>query len=317
MRIREPGFTADDYRRAGERQLEVYYGRHAPFDREHTLAVERWIRFPLDPEMEVWFQGKLDRLSRTRDGLWEIRDYKTGQYLPPQSWLDTDRQLGLYQVGVRRLWPMAGEIDLVWHFLAHDLELRTRRDLESLEGLRRETLAQIRVIERDDAFPTRVGAHCQTCSYQPVCPAWRHLTTAEARSAAEAAGWVDRLAALKAQKRAAVAELDAEIEALQRRIADYALAEGLEAVFGTTHWARVSRGETPRYPRKDESGRAELEALLRRYGRWEEVSALDTRALPARVKSGEWPADLVQAVLPFETREETVTVRLSKRPDVG
>lgn len=317
VRIQQPDFTADDYRRVGERQLEVYYGRHAPFDRDHTLALERSIRFPLDPEERVWFQGKLDRLSRTHEGLWEIRDYKTGQYLPPQSRLDTDRQLGLYQLGVRRLWPMAGEIDLVWHFLAHDLEFRTRRDWESLEALRRETLAGIRLIERDGTFPTRVGPHCQTCSYKPVCPAWRHLTTAEARSAAKAAGWVDRVAELTAQKRATVAELDAEIEALEQRIADYALAEGLEAVFGTTHWARVNRSESPRYPRKEEPGRPELEALLRRHGRWEEVSALDIRALPARVSSGEWPSDLVQAVLPFETRDETVTVRISKRPDAG
>ena len=318
VRIQQPDLTAEDYRREGERQLEVYCRRYAPFDHDHTLAVERRILFPLNPERGVWFQGYLDRLSRSRDGLWQIRDYKTGQYLPSQAALDEDRQLGLYELGVRHCWPMAGEIELVWHYLAHDLELRSQRSPGSLEALRRETLGRIRGIERDEDFPTRVAAHCETCSHQPVCPAWRHreeIPTAPA--AAEAVGWVDRLAELRAQKRAAVAELDAEIEALERRIAEYADAQGLEAVFGTGHYARIRRGERFHYPLKDEPGREELEDLLRRHGRWGEVASLDLRALPARVHGGEWPAELVDAVLPFESREETVTVRVAKRPDAG
>ncbi|MBI2154419.1 MAG: PD-(D/E)XK nuclease family protein [Candidatus Rokubacteria bacterium] len=314
--VQQPDLTADDYRRAGERQLDVYYRRYAPFDRDHTLAVERLLRFPLDPDGGIWFQGYLDRLSRTADGLWEIRDYKTGQYLPSQAMLDEDRQLGLYQLGVRHLWPTAREIELIWHFLAHDLELRSRRSPEALEALRQETLARIRAIERDETYPTRVGTHCQTCPYQAVCPAWRHLKARDAPSAAEAVGWVDRLGELKAQRKAALAELDAEIEALQQRIAGYAIAEGLEAVFGAAYCARVRSAERPRYPRKGDPGREELEALLRRHGLWEEVAALDLRALPDRVRSGVWPPEVVDAVLPFESREETVTVRISRRPDL-
>ena len=314
--VQQPELTAEDYRRAGERQLQVYYRRHAPFDRDHTLAVERRILFPLAADSGVWFLGYLDRLSRTADGIWEIRDYKTGQYLPSQAMLDEDRQLGLYQLGVRHLWPTAREVELVWHFLAHDLEMRSRRSPEALEALRRETLARIRMIERDETYPTRVGAHCQTCPNQAVCPAWRHLKAPDAPSAAEAVGWVDRLGELKAQRKAALAELDAEIEALQQRIVGYAIAEGLEVVFGAAYCARVRSVERPRYPRKGDPGREELEALLRRHGLWEEVSALDLRALPDRVRSGVWPPEVVDAVLPFESREETVTVRISRRPDL-
>ena len=316
--VQQPDLTADDYRRAGERQLEVYYQRYVPFDRDHTLAVERRILFPLNPERGVWFMGYLDRLSRSADGLWEIRDYKTGQYLPSQAMLDEDRQLGLYHLGVRHLWPTAREIELVWHFLAHDLELRSRRSPDALEALRRETLARIRAIERDETYPTRVGTHCQTCAYQAVCPAWRHLLSApEAPLAAEAARWVDRLAELRVERRAVKAELDAEIEALERRIADFALAEGFEAVFGAAYCATVSRAQRSRFPRKGDPGREELEALLRRHGLWDEVTALDIRALPDRVRSGEWPPEVVDAVLPFESREETVTVRISRRADLS
>lgn len=316
VRIRQPDLTADDYRRAGERQLEVYYRRYAPFDRDHTLAVERRLLFPLDAERGVWFLGYVDRLSRRADGLWEIRDYKTGQYLPPEAKLDEDRQLGLYQVGVQHLWPSAREVELVWHYLAHDLEIRSRRDPTALEDLRRETLALIRIIERDDAFPTRVGPHCETCSYQAVCPAWRHLKAPapERPSAADAVGWVDQLGELKAQRKATLAELQAEIEALERQIADYAAEEGLEAVFGATFCARITRSERVRYPLKDDPRRQELDDILRRHGRWGEVSTLDLRRLPDRVRSGEWPSELTVAVLPYESREETVSVKVSRRP---
>jgi RecB family exonuclease len=318
--IQQSEVTAEDYRRLGQRQLETYYRRYAPFDSEHTLAVERRLLFPLDAERGIWFQGNVDRLSRTSDGAWEIRDYKTGRYLPTQAMLDTDRQLGLYQLGVQSLWPTADDVELIWHFLAHDLELRSRRSREALEGLRQETLDLVLTIETDPAFPTRVGAHCQRCSYQSVCPAWRHLAeiTAlppEGRGESEPVRWVDRLGELKAQRKATLAELDAEIEALERRIAAYTQTEGLEAVFGNLYCARISRGERVRYPRVGDPRREELDALLRQHGRWEEVSALDVRHLPARVQSGEWPPELVDALARFESREETLAVRISKRGD--
>ena len=317
VRIRQPDLTAEDYRRLGERQLEVYYRRHHPFDRDHTLAVERRILFPLDPERRVWFQGVLDRLSRSPGGRWEIRDYKTGQYLPPEADLEEDRQLGLYQLGVQHLWPSAREVELVWHYLAHDLEIRSRRPPAALEDARRQALALIRTIERDEDFPTRVGGHCEPCSYRPVCPAWRHALDPAMREAPAPVEWVDRLGELKARRQAALADLDAEIETLAQRIADYATAQGLDAVFGNAYYARVSRQERLGYPLKKDPRRQELEDLLRRHGRWGEVSTLDLRQLLARVHSGAWPPDVVESVLPFESREEKVTVKVSRRKDAG
>ena len=56
--------------------------------------------FPLAAERKIWLQGYIDRISVTRNGLWQIHDYKTGRWVPTQEELDTDRQLALYQIGV-------------------------------------------------------------------------------------------------------------------------------------------------------------------------------------------------------------------------
>jgi putative RecB family exonuclease len=177
--IRREGAVADEYRLQGEGHLATYFGRYHPFDGERTVSVERWVMFPLSAERKIWLQGYIDRISVTRSGLWQIHDYKTGRWVPTQEELDTDRQLALYQIGVQRDFPReAHRVELVWHYLAHDVELRSRREPEALERLGAETLSLIDTIQADTAFETVTGPHCDRCSYRTICPAW---TTAPSR----------------------------------------------------------------------------------------------------------------------------------------
>lgn len=171
--IRREGASAEDYRAQGEGHLAAYHRRYHPFDRERTVAVERRVMFPLAAERKIWLQGYVDRISVTRDGLWQIHDYKTGRWVPTQEDLDRDRQLALYQIGVQRDFPRAAMgVELVWHYLAHDLELRSRRDPAALERLAGATLTLIDAIQNETSFPTVTGSHCDRCSYRSICPAW-------------------------------------------------------------------------------------------------------------------------------------------------
>ncbi len=129
IQISREDMTAEDYLALGGSQLTTYYDRYRPFDQERTVAVERRVSFPLAETRKIWIQGYVDRLSVTREGLWQIHDYKTGRWLPSQQDLDRDRQLALYQIGVQRQFPrQARDVELVWHYLAHDLEMRSRRE---------------------------------------------------------------------------------------------------------------------------------------------------------------------------------------------
>ena len=173
--VSDPSMTPGDFLRQGERDLVTYDARYRPFDGDRTVEVESRVLFSLDPARRISLQGYVDRLSMARDGVWRIHDYKTGRRLPAQQDLDRDRQLALYQIGVQRRYPLLAErVELVWHYLAFDLEMRSSRAPEALLELERRTLDLIDVIQADRVFETRVGGHCRTCTYRAMCPAWTH-----------------------------------------------------------------------------------------------------------------------------------------------
>ncbi len=97
--IVKKGFTKDHYRNAGKESITNYYKRHQPFNQSKTLATEQLITFKID---DYTIRAFIDRLSQTRKGAYEIHDYKTSGSLPSQDKLANDRQLALYQIGIRK-----------------------------------------------------------------------------------------------------------------------------------------------------------------------------------------------------------------------
>jgi len=313
MRFPRPDDEPASYRALGERCLADYYARYHPFDRDHTIAVERLLLFPLDTDGEVRVQGYVDRLSVGSDGVWRIHDYKTGKYLPTQQQADADRQLALYEIGLRHAWPDVREIELVWHYLAHDVELRSRRRADDLAAVRTGVLELVKIIESDQEFRTAVGTHCDWCPYRAICPAWSHLVATEEMAPlrfAEDAGvqLVDRYARLKADQR----HVDAELETAQGDLVRFAEQESLERVRGTEHVVTVKRTSALRFPSKDDETRPALERLVKDHGRWGEVSELSLRALARALEVGRWPQALVDGIRCFATRVNAVRVRLAR-----
>jgi len=313
MRFPRPDDEPASYRALGERCLAGYYARYQPFDRDHTIAVERLLLFPLDTDGEVRVQGYVDRLSVDLDGVWRIHDYKTGKYLPTQQQVDADRQLALYEIGLRHAWPDVREIELVWHYLAHDVELRSRRSADDLAEVRGGVLELVKVIESDQEFRTAVGTHCDWCPYRAICPAWSHLVATEElppQRFAEDAGvqLVDRYARLKVEQR----RIDAELETAQGDLVRFAEQESLERLRGTEHVVTVKHTSALRFPSKDDAARPALEHLVKDHGRWDEVSELSLRALAKALEVGRWPQALVDGLRSFATRVNAVRVRLAR-----
>jgi putative RecB family exonuclease len=171
VRIARAEEDASLYRTTGERCLTRFYRRHYPFDADETLGIEEHVSFSLDGRGAYRVQGVIDRLVRARDGALEIHDYKTARRTPSQRVLDEDRQLALYELGVRERHPDAREVRLVWHYLQSGELRSSTRTPERLDQLRGETIELIDRIERETDYAPRPSALCAWCEYSDVCPA--------------------------------------------------------------------------------------------------------------------------------------------------
>jgi putative RecB family exonuclease len=172
VRVVREGTDPAWYRAAGARGLENYYRRHYPFDRDETLGLERAIRFDLHRDGRYALRGIIDRLVRAKDGALEIHDFKTGRRVPSQDELDRDRQLGLYELGVREQLGESGEIRLVWHYVVPDQVRTSTRTSEQRDALREVTARTIDRIRSETEWAPRPSGLCDWCEFRPHCPAF-------------------------------------------------------------------------------------------------------------------------------------------------
>jgi putative RecB family exonuclease len=315
--ITKKDVTAGHYHALGRRMVETYYQRHAPFDQDVTIGTEMRLRFSLDDAGRYRFQGLVDRLSRTPDGVHHINDYKTSAYLLSQEDVDNDRQLALYQVGVQRRWPDVEEVRLVWHYLAFDRQLVSARSAEQLAGLAGDTIRLIDEIESAEEFPPRDSGLCDWCEYPDLCPNRKHLYMVEALPVNEYMGeagvvLVNRYVELREKAR----EVGEEMDRVREALVEYARREGAMVIRGSDRKVRVKLDRKLRFPSKNEPDRVALDSMIMEAGRWLEVSQLDTVALARVVEEGLWDRDLTSKVMKYGRVEETSAVYLSKLKEV-
>ena len=174
IRIVNTERTPDQLQQLGRDELSGYYRRYHPFDQDETIGLEHKIWIDLDGSGRYRLIGYIDRLARPRDGTYEIHDYKSSNYRPTQEEADEDQQLALYQIGIQQKFPDAHDVDLVWHYLRHGVELRSRRTPEQIEVLQndcQDVIDEIVSLGRDErVFPTEPSGLCRWCEYQAICP---------------------------------------------------------------------------------------------------------------------------------------------------
>jgi putative RecB family exonuclease len=313
VRIIQRDLTAENYYLIGEECLRNYYEAHVPFEEGKTLGLERKVRFRL-AENEYHIQGVIDRIVQRDDYTYEIHDYKTSALLPTQDQVDEDKQLALYHIALREMWPDVKEVTLVWHYLRHGKELRSTRSDEDLIKLRSETISLIERIESARTFSPKESALCEWCDYPMLCSAKKHpLRVAQLPRITEDEGvcLTDRYASLRRQRRA----IEEEMEEIKTEILSFAKQEGITAVRGSDQLLRLRIKERLRFPSpsgKDSESRKIMESIIRSSGRWEEVSTLDTKALDSVLLNHRWETDLEEQLLRFATPSEECRIILSR-----
>ena len=174
----KPGFlvvknhlTPESYFNMGVKFIIDYYLKHQPF-KDGTLEVEKRILIDLDEEHQL--KGFIDRLAlNPATNEIEIHDYKTGNSFPSQEKADADRQLALYAIAIKELFGKDKNVCLVWHHLAHNHKLCSRRTNQELENLKKDILALIYQIEATNHFHPYISRLCDWCEYRSICSAWK------------------------------------------------------------------------------------------------------------------------------------------------
>ena len=127
----------------------------------------------MDKQKEYFIRGYIDRLVLNEDGEYEVHDYKTANNLPRQEEVDNNTQLPLYAIAIKELFGEDKEVLLIWHYLAYNKKIYSRRNNEQLKQLRKETIELIKKIESTTEFPANKTILCDWCEYRDVCGAWR------------------------------------------------------------------------------------------------------------------------------------------------
>lgn len=158
-----------DYFNKGVEFLMNYFTKHQPFS-DGTIECEKKIMINLDEKGEYKLQGFIDRLVQNIDnGVLEIHDYKTANSLPTKEKIEQDRQLALYSIAIKEIYGEDKEVVLIWHYLAHNTKITSRRTNEQLEKLKRETLELIKKIENTSEFSACKSVLCDWCEYKSMC----------------------------------------------------------------------------------------------------------------------------------------------------
>ncbi|HHI03992.1 MAG TPA: PD-(D/E)XK nuclease family protein, partial [Candidatus Woesearchaeota archaeon] len=266
-------YNKENYRKMGEKFLTDYYNHYYPFDQGKVLGLETTEFVDLNDEYK--FHVRIDRLNEANDGVYEVHDYKTGNYLPDQAKIDEDRQLALYSLWVLRTFGNVKKVKLIWHYLAFDKELVSERTNDQLMKLRKETIERIKKIENAKEFPPNVSRLCDWCQFRPICPQFKHLYKIEDMKAEEylkddGVKLVNKYAELQDK----IKKLSDELDNVRQRLIEFAKNEEVDVVFGSDVKASISSYESFKFPSKEK--RKEFNETVKQLGLWNQLAVVDT-----------------------------------------
>ncbi len=305
-------YSAENYMRMGERYISDFFKRYRPFDQSRTIGLETSNTASLDDRNRIHI--KIDRLAIGPDGSYEIHDYKTSNTLPSQEFLDKDRQLAIYEYGVRQMYPDAKKVRLIWHFLAFDKELESSRTGQELADLRQEILQLIARLEATREFPASTSALCDWCQFRSICPEFAHLYETEKLEKneylkEEGVVLVKRYAELSEK----IKEGEAELEKVREALAAYSEKKGVDIVYGDKFSAAVRSYPRLSFPKKDDPLQDAFFETIRKAGLWDELETVNVYELAKKMNSGDVHPDIINLLEPFITRGKTTKIYLRRR----
>ena len=311
--IRRKGVTPEDYRRRGLMCLRNYFEMDKGQEFGELLGLEVRLAFQLGGSS---IKGFIDRLQR--DGnTFHIIDYKVTKNDMAQEKADSDTQLALYEIGIRKLYPDVQNVVLHWYILPHkNVVDSTRSESERLE-LETEVLSLIEEIENTSDFLPVETALCDWCEYPEECEEEkRRRTVAASRVEPPVEELVEeyiRLTGEHTTLNAQAKEIEKKLEDMRPGFAEVVNETDAWSIEGSEHILDVDVGTGLYLPGKNTEERKLLEKLVRGTGIWGEMSEISKPLVIKALESGmfgDFGPDIRER---FEERE-TVKIKIKDRP---
>ncbi len=256
------------YKEKGKKMLEEYYDSYKPFDDGKTIGLETQDFYDLNDKYKIHI--RVDRLVY-KDGVYEIHDYKTNNTLKTQKEADEDRQLAIYALGIKEMFKDAKKVELVWHFLAFNKEIRSTRTDEELQKLREEIIKDIEEIETCKEFPTKKSALCDYCEYKSMCPAWKHLFEIENGGETKVTELIDDYVKLKNEEK----EMSEKAQKIAQKIKDVAKQKKVSVLYSDKYQVTIWSKETFKFPNKSDPLRKEFRRVMKSLNLYDLYSDID------------------------------------------
>ncbi len=301
--INKKEYSKENYKKMGESFLINYYNRFFPFDEMTIIGLETEDKLKL--ENGSFYHIRIDKLG-CKESSYFVCDYKTNSSMKTQDEANSDRQLAMYALWVKKNFKDAKNVTLKWHMLAFDKDVESERTDKELELLEKETIKLIKEIESTKSYPTNVTPLCNYCEYQNICPKMKHKVQVEQKTlkdfkSDDGVKLVDELSELKSKSK----EIEDKIEETQKQLIEFAIQKELEIVYGSNKKAKVSEYYKLKYPEDKEK----IITLLKKHKLYEKFININYLKLNAEILEGNLPKDISK----LPKKEKEYKVSLSKK----
>lgn len=314
---------ADDYFEKGRQYLIDYYNKYHPFNQAKIVDIEYHVNFELeDGESKYLIHGYVDRLDwDDKNNLFEIHDYKTSGKLMTQEEADNDWQLGFYHLALKKKWPDAEKIKLIWHALPFNREIVSYRTKDQMDGLQKAIIEKVKEVELRSDFPPEKSAICDWCDFQNICPLWKHPKEMEKVSVNEykkdpgvkLVTAYKELNEKKNELQEEIKNIETEQVKIEEAAVEFAKKNNISIIDGPDARLKVDIKEELRPPAKaeDEERWWALRELLIKEGKFQDVSTINPRMMEFQIKK--WPKDFINKISSFLIHKTIESVRLIKK----
>ncbi len=306
-------FSADNYRKMGEKYISDYYDSHKDDDMT-ILGLETQDKMTL-ADGNSW-HVRIDKLGCDEKDNYYVCDYKTNSYMKTQDEADSDRQLAMYSIWVKDKFKDAKKVILKWHMLAFSKDVTSERTDEQLRKLQEEVINTIKKIEKatkENDFLRKQSSLCDYCGYKSQCPSFKHEAILENLPVEKfkkdnGLKLVDEFSDAKNKR----LELEKKEEELKNKLIAYAKQLGVDIIYGSNKKAAIKEFDKIVMP-EDPKEKEKFIKLMKSKGIYEECSMLCYPKLNSKVLKGEIEDEIKDKV----KIEKDWRVSLSKRKDRG